>query len=101
MAVQIDIGDLNPHQLAHPDGGVEEKFRHDLMLDIAAFLNDLKESLQVALTQQLCQPPFSLPLAQAQFPPGLLADVEEAVVIEPLLPRDPDEPRDGRISLSR
>jgi len=30
-------------------------------------------------------------LVQAQFAPHLLADIEEAGVIEVLLPRDPDE----------
>jgi hypothetical protein len=61
--VQIDIGDPNSHQLAHPDGRVEEKFQHDFMLNVAAVLDDLKESLQVALTQQLRQPTFFLRLA--------------------------------------
>src|SRR5215831_7507520 len=64
------------------------------MLDVAALLDNLKKSLQVALTQQLRQPAFSLGLAQAQFPPDLLADVEEAFVIESLLARDPNEPGD-------
>jgi hypothetical protein len=34
---------------------------------------------------------FFLGLAQAQFPPRLLADVEKAGIIEVLLPRDPGE----------
>lgn len=49
-SVQVEIADLNAHQLAHPDSRVEEKFQHDFMLDVAAFFDDLKESLQAALT---------------------------------------------------
>jgi len=85
------IGDLNPYQLAHPDGRVEEQFQHDFMLDVAAVLDDPEESLEVALAQQLWQPMFFLGLAQAQFAARLLADIEEAGVIEVLLPSDPDE----------
>lgn len=50
VSVQVEIDDPTSHQLAHLDSRVEEKFEHDFMLDVAAFLNDLKESLQVALT---------------------------------------------------
>jgi len=59
---------------------------------VAAVLDDPKESLEVSLTQQLRQSMFFLGFAQAQFSPRLLADVEEAVIIKPLLPCDPDEP---------
>jgi hypothetical protein len=82
---------LNSHQLAYADGRVEKQFQHYLVLDVAAVLDDPEESLEVTLTQQLRQPVFSLELVQAQFAPRLLADVEEAGVIEVLLPRDADE----------
>jgi hypothetical protein len=59
------------------------------MLDVAAALDDPKESVEATLTQQLWQPMFFLGLAQAQFAPHLLADVEKAGIIEVLLPRDP------------
>jgi hypothetical protein len=89
--VHIDIGDLNSYQLAHPDGRIEEQFQHDFMLDVAAVLNNPEEPLEVALAQQLRQPVFFPGLAQAKFAACLLADVEEAGVIEVLLPSDPDE----------
>jgi hypothetical protein len=48
------------------------------MLDIAAVLDNVKESLEVTLTQQLRQSMFFLRLAQPEFPPRLLADVGKA-----------------------
>jgi hypothetical protein len=87
----IDVGDLNSHQLAHPDDRVEKQFQHYFVLNIAAVLNDPEESLEVTFTQRLRQPMFALGLVQAQFAPRLLAEVEEAGVIEVLLPCDPDK----------
>jgi hypothetical protein len=43
------------------------QFQHDFMLDVTAVLDGLKESLQVALTQQLRQPMFFLRLRRPSF----------------------------------
>jgi hypothetical protein len=55
------------------------------MLEVTALLDDTKESLEIGFRQELGQLAFCLRLAQAKFPSGLLADVDEIGIAEPLL----------------
>src|SRR3954463_3281144 len=73
----VHVLDADADQLADAHGGVEEQLEHDLVLQVAALLDDAKESFEVGLRQQLGERALLLGLAQAQFPPGLLADVDE------------------------
>jgi hypothetical protein len=87
----VHVLDADADQFADAHGGVEEQPEHDLVLQVAALLDDAEEPLEVGLRQQLGELALHLGLAQAQLAPGLLADVDEVGVAEPLLARDADD----------
>ena len=43
MGLEVYVFDTDAHQLAHTYRRKEEHLEHDLMLEVAAFLNDTKE----------------------------------------------------------
>jgi hypothetical protein len=80
-------------QLAYTNRREEEKLEHYLVLDLSAFLDCPKESLQIGLTQELGEFPMALWSGQTELPPGLPADVQEVVVIEAFPARHQHESR--------
>src|SRR3954454_22162616 len=89
--LRVHVLDADADQFADAHGGEEEQLEHDLVLEIAALLDDAEEALEVGLRQQLGQLAFRLGLAQAELPPRLLADVDEVGVAESLLAGDADD----------
>jgi hypothetical protein len=82
---EIHVRYFDIDQLAYANRGKEEEPQHDLVLNVSAFLDCPKESLQIRLAQQLRKLPMALWPTQAELSPCLLADVQEPVVIEVFL----------------
>jgi hypothetical protein len=61
------------------------------LLHVAAALDGSEESFQIGVGKQLRQPALFASPAQAQLLAGLLRDIEEIVVPQPGLARDPHE----------
>src|SRR6516165_9922166 len=80
----VHVLDTDVDQLADAHGRVEEQLEHDLVLEVATLLEDPEEAPEVGLRQELGELAFLPGLAQAELPPGLLADIEEVGVVKPL-----------------
>jgi hypothetical protein len=63
-------------------GGVEEQLQQDFMLDIPAVLDHPEEAFECRVWQQARQLVLGVGAAEFQLPPGLLAQVEKAGVVE-------------------
>ena len=61
------------------------------MLEIATFLDDAEETLEIGLRQELGQLALRPWLAQAEFLAGLLADIDEIGVIQSFLAGEADD----------
>jgi len=82
---EVHVPYLDVDQLTYADRRKEEEPQHYLVLNVSAFLDCPKESLQIRLAQQLRKLPMALWPTQAELSPCLLADVQEPVVIEVFL----------------
>jgi hypothetical protein len=89
--IEVDIADLDVDELAHAYSRIEEQFEQDLVLHVAAVLDGSEEPFQIGVGKQLRQPALFASPAQAQLLAGLLRDIEEIVVPQPGLARDPHE----------
>jgi ATP-dependent DNA ligase len=70
------FADLDVDELADPNGGVEEQLEHNLVLKVAAVLDDSEEPFQIGVGKQLRQPALFASPAQAQLLAGLLRIIE-------------------------
>jgi hypothetical protein len=84
--LQIHIIDVDARQLADANGRIKQQLQQDLVLDVAALLDDLEETLEGRVRQQVWQFVFALGASEFQFSPGLLADIKEARVVESSAP---------------
>ena len=78
-------------EVAHAYSRIKEQFEQDLVVHVATVLDGSEEPFQIGVGKQLRQPALFASPAQAQLLAGLLRDIEEIVVPQPGLARDPHE----------
>lgn len=84
--LQIHIIDVDARQLADANGRIKQQLQQDLVLDVAALLDDLEETHEGRVRQQVWQFVFALGASEFQLSPSLLADIKEARVVESSTP---------------
>lgn len=88
---EVHLAHLDLHQPPDTHGGEEQQLEQDLVLDPATCTDGVKEAGQLLSRQELGRLAFPPGLLEAELLPGLLADIAQLVVGEPLLAGEADE----------